>query len=277
MRIAISNIAWDTTEDESIAELLTKFSIDAIDIAPTKYFPHPSQATEKEIKKIRKWWEDHGIEITGMQSLLFGTEGLNIFGGKDSQHAMLYHLQAVCHIGSLLGAYRLVFGSPKNRDRSGLSDLQALDESVHFFRRLGDIASQHGVMICLEPNPSQYGANFMTNSVETAHVVHVVDHPAIRMHFDTGALTINREKPATILHNSAHLITHVHASEPGLVPLGDGGTDHHSIHTLLQQYLPDHVVSIEMIATREETHQSSIERALKYAVKCYRPAQEVSQ
>ncbi|MGM1231309.1 sugar phosphate isomerase/epimerase, partial [Escherichia coli] len=73
---------------------------------------------------VRQWWADQGIEITGMQALLFGTTGLNVFGDNKSQEALLEHMRAVCHIGAGLGAIRLVFGSPKNRDRSGLSDTQ---------------------------------------------------------------------------------------------------------------------------------------------------------
>jgi hypothetical protein len=52
-----------------------------------------------------------------MQALLFGTTGLNVFGDNKSQEAMLEHLRAVCRIGAGLGATKLVFGSPKNRDR----------------------------------------------------------------------------------------------------------------------------------------------------------------
>ena len=69
----------------------------------------------------RAWWAERGIEITGMQALLFGTSGLNVFGPSEVQDAMLAHLAAVCRIGAGLGAVRVVFGSPKNRDRSGLT------------------------------------------------------------------------------------------------------------------------------------------------------------
>lgn len=272
MRLAISNIAWDIAEDISVAKLLGKFGVDAIDVAPGKYFPAPANAKDKDIANVRRWWADHGIEITGMQALLFGTTGLNVFGDSKSQEAMLEHLRAVCRIGAGLGATRLVFGSPKNRDRSGLSDAQALEQAVTFFRRLGKTAQEHGVIVCLEPNPTRYGANFMTSSAETAHVVAVVGHGAIRMQFDTGALTINGESPEAVLESSARFIGHVHASEPDLVPLGDGGTDHQIMRKALQHHIPDHVVAIEMVATKEEPHLHSIERALTCAVKCYRTA-----
>ena len=78
-----------------------------------------------------------------------------------------------------------------------------MDMAVPFFRRLGDIAQNFGVVICLEPNPTCYGANFMTTSAETAQVVEQIAHPAVRMQLDTGALTINGEDPATVLQDCA--------------------------------------------------------------------------
>lgn len=270
MRLAISNIAWDISEDEDVAKLLKYYSVDAIDIAPGKYFPEPAKATDEEIAHVKHWWAKRGIEITGMQALLFGTVGLNVFGSYDIQDAMLQHLTAVCRIGAGLGGIRLVFGSPKNRDRNGLNDEQAFEIAIPFFRRLGDIAQFYGVVVCLEPNPPCYGANFMTTSAETTEVVRQVAHPAIRMQLDTGALTINDEDPAAILQNSAMLIGHVHASEPDLVPLGDGVSDHAMVAACLKQRLPEHIVSIEMLATKNEPHPVSIERALGVAIRHYR-------
>jgi sugar phosphate isomerase/epimerase len=269
MRIAISNIAWDRTEDDDVAGLLQRHDVDAIDVAPGKYFPEPAQATDDEIARVRLWWAEHGIEITGMQALLFGTTGLNVFGQPEVQDAMLRHLLAVCRIGAGLGAFRLVFGSPKNRDRSAVNDDQAIAMATTFFRRLGDIAQSHGVIICLEPNPPCYGANFMTTSAETALIVEQVSHPAVRMQLDTGALTITGEDPAAVLQNHAGLIGHVHASEPDLVPLGDGGTDHARAAESLLRFLPEHVVSIEMLATGNEPHLVSIQRALGVAQRHY--------
>lgn len=271
MRLAISNIAWDVSEDEVIADVLRSSGIDAIDIAPGKYFPDPCKASSDEITRVRQWWAGRGFEITGMQALLFGTTGLNLFGSQESQAAMLEHLRAVCAIAGRLGALRLVFGSPKNRDRFGLSDEGAMAIAIDFFRRLGDIAHAEGVVVCLEPNPVRYGANFMVTSEETARVVEAVRHPAILMQFDTGAVTLNNESPAGVLRRCAHLIGHIHASEPDLVPLGDGGTSHVQMHEALKWSLPSHIVSIEMAATTREPHVQSIQRALAVAARSYGP------
>jgi D-psicose/D-tagatose/L-ribulose 3-epimerase len=274
MRLSISNIAWDVVEDDAVAGLLNELRIDAIDVAPGKYFPQPERAIERDIEEVRRWWADRGVAIVGMQAMLFGTRGLNLFASDDVQRTMLDHLKAVCRIGAGLGANHLVFGSPKNRDRTGLDDAASLVRAVGFFRRLGDIADAHSVSICLEPNPPRYGANFMTTSAETAEVVQQIGHPAIRMQLDTGALTINGESVVKLLSDHAGLIGHIHASEPDLLPLGDGTTDHRGIGRALTQVLPNHTVTVEMLATVSEPHLGSIRRALNTAIDGYRNRQE---
>lgn len=270
MRIAISNIAWDASEDDAVAQLLQRYRIDAIDVALPKYFQNLQHVVSEDLFAIKRRWSNAGIEVTGMQSLMFGTSGLNLFGSADTQAAMLAHLSTVCRCAAGLGATRLVFGSPKNRDRSGLSDTGAERIAIPFFRQLGDIAKLHGVAICLEPNPPSYGANFMTTSAETARVVREVAHTAIRMQLDTGALAINREDAAQVVQDNAALIGHIHASEPQLVPLGDGGADHDRAADAVRRSLPNHLVSIEMVATQNEPHLASIERALNVAIRSYR-------
>lgn len=269
MRLSISNIAWDTTEDETMATLLSRFAVNAIDIAPGKYFPEPAQASSAQISEVRQWWQVRGIDIVGMQALLFGTSGLNVFGDAESQNKMLTHLQAVCRIGAAIGAHYLVFGSPKNRDRSGLSDTQAQEAASVFFTRLGDIAQHEGVCMCLEPNPTFYGANFMTHSTDTAAFVTALNHPAIKMQLDTGAIALNEEDTAQVLQNYAHLIGHIHASEPRLLPLGDSDSDHAYNSRAINRYLPEKIVTIEMVATQNEPHLDAITRALTVANQYY--------
>ncbi len=270
MRIAISNLAWDVSDDELIASLLNTHRIDAIDVAPSKYFPNPRAARSADMGRVRDWWADRGIAIVGMQALLFGATGLNMFGTDESQAAMLTHLDDMCRIGAGLGATKLVFGSPKNRDRSLLTDAQTQRVAVAFFRCLGDIAIRHGVVICLEPNPSCYGANFMINSAETAGIIREVASPAVRMQLDAGAITINGEDPGRVIHEYAALVGHVHASEPDLVALGDGTTNHGLMASALRTCLPDQIVSIEMLPARKEPNLMAIERALGVAIRHYR-------
>ena len=269
MRLSISNIAWDIAEDDAVSGLLQRHRIAAIDVAPGKYFPEPASASPCRIAEVRGWWADRGISIIGMQSLLFGTRGLNVFGPPSSQSAMLEHLTHVCRIGSGLGATLLTFGSPRNRDRGELADLQARELAIDFFRRLGGIAGNAGVQICLEPNPPRYGANFMTTAEETARVVEAVDHPAIRMQFDTGAIAITGEDPRAVLEDHGAAVGHVHISEPDLLPLGAGGTNHALMAEALKGLLPDRILTIEMLTNDLTPRLGVIGEALQLAARFY--------
>jgi D-psicose/D-tagatose/L-ribulose 3-epimerase len=270
MRISVSNIAWNSSEDGVVANLLARFDVNAIDVAPGKYFHNPKLATTDEIIRIRDWWLTRGIEIVGMQALLFGTNGLNLFGSEKVRRDMLTHLEVICSIGANLGAKNLVFGSPRNRDRTGLSDDVARAISIDFFGALGDMASQFGINVCLEPNPACYGSNFMTNTIDTARVVSAVAHPAIRMQLDTGAITINNEDLDLVINEYADLIGHIHASEPDLVTLGDGGVNHAAMGKSINKNMPEKIVSIEMLPSKHESNSCALERALRLAIDNYR-------
>ena len=267
MRLSISNIAWPAEADSVVAALLRRHGLDAIDVAPGILFPDLAAATPADIAARRGWWADREIEIVGMQALLYGTEGLNLFGPPPVQAAMLAHLGRVCRLAAGLGARRLVFGSPRNRNRSGLSDADATAVAAAFFRRLGDIAALHGCTICLEPNPPAYGANFMTDLASAAAAVRATDHPAIRLQLDVGALAMTGEDPAEALAATAPLVAHIHASEPHLAVLGDDGTGHATAAAAIRRYCPDRVVAIEMRAAPEPL--PALDRALGFAVATY--------
>lgn len=269
MRLAISNLAWNPLLDESVSKLLIKYGVSAIDVAPGKYFADVPTASSRDVDEVKHRWARNGIEIIGMQALLFGTSGLNLFGPPDASERMLSHLEHVCRVGAGLGATRLVFGSPKNRDCTGLSQREANAIATEFFWRLGGIAERYGVCICLEPVPSRYGSNFMTTTVEAALIVEQVNHPAIRMQLDTGAATANQEDIDEILARYWQLVGHVHASEPGLGPLGDGGTDHGKVRAALTRWLHECFVSIEMLASESRPQIAAIERAILVGIREY--------
>ena len=277
MRLSISNLAWDPQHDEQVARLLDDAALDAIEIAPTKYFSlalaNQEAPAAGELAAVRTAWLERGIDIVAMQSLLFGTTGLNMFGPPAVQEAMLDHLARVLRIGAGLGARRLVFGSPKNRDRQGIDIGTAMARGVDFFRRLGERASAAGCIVCLEANPAAYGCNFMTTTAEAAEVVRLTVHPAIRLQFDLGTVTANGEDAAELLQHHHDLIGHVHISEPGLKPLGSSDADHAHYGALLRRWLaPGMSVSIEMLTPHDADPLATIAGAIDLAVRRYRHA-----
>lgn len=263
-RISYSHIAWDQDEEEAAGAVLMRRGINAVDVAPGRYFPDPALTTRADALRVRDWWQSRGIDLLGMQALLFGVAGLNLFGVPAHRTALLERLTAVARVAGWLGATRLVFGSPKNRDRGELSPEQALEIAIPFFRTLGERAVGYGVQFCLEPNPTCYGCNFMTSTDEGAAVVRAIGHPGIRLHLDAGTMAINQEDPAVMVERHQNLVGYVHASEPDLNPVVDGPV-HAALGRALAAHLPTIPVSIEM----RRAGLLALEPAIASTIGCY--------
>jgi D-psicose/D-tagatose/L-ribulose 3-epimerase len=269
MRLSVSNLAWDVVEDDSVARLLGAYGIEAIDIAPGKYFPDPLAATSRDVARVKVFWADRGIEIHALQGLLFGADRLNIFGSPDVVEALLARLEAVCVIAAGLGAGIVVFGSRANRNRVGLDDRTAFDRAVTFFRRAGSLVASYDLVMTLEAIPACYDANFLNRTSEAADVVTAVDMAALRLHLDTGAMFVNGENHYEAITRYASLFAHAHASDPWLATLGDAGCDHASVARVIERLCPDLTVTIEMLPSESMSQIENLRRALAFATERY--------
>ena len=292
MRLGLTNLAWDPSQDEAVAGLLARLGVDAIDVAPSKYFADVAAVREAEAHRVCDWWSDQGIEITGMQSLLYGTQGLNLFGPPDVQQRMLAYLAAVCRVGAWLGATRLVFGSPANRNRAGLADAEAWARALEFFGRLAEVAADAGVTICLEGVHPHYGANFMTDTASSLRMARTLSHPSVGIVLDTAVVQLNGEDIEALLAEGAAWVRHIHASEKDLVPLGQPAdarqpgvqsgvqsgvppghlpeaVDHATMAAAIRRWVPDRVVCVEILAIGNDLHFSDIEQSVAFARRHY--------
>lgn len=266
-QLSISNIAWDAKDDLKVAQILNKHDVKYIDLAPSKYFKDFKEATITEIKQVKDTWKKQGISIYGMQSLMFGTNDLNLFGDNLVQSVMLDHLSSVCRIGDLLDARYLVFGSPKNRDCSVVEDDKREGIALDFFYRLGEIAKHYNVKICLEPNPKLYGANFLTTTKDTFDFVRKLNHPNIRMQLDTGTMLVNHEA-ASVIEHVKDMIGHVHLSQKNLTALGDSCEDVSDVSINTADKVSNNIISSKLSCIEEE-HECLAEVLNQTEIKVY--------
>ncbi len=268
MQLSISNIAWNKEFDETVAQILVQEGVRFIDIAPGKYFPDFASATIEDISRVRCFWEKYGIKIIGMQSLFFGTKGLNLFD-KTSQSAMFSHLQAVRWIAAGLGVERMTFGSPRNRDRSGLTDAEADAIAKQFFRcwstkKLdGDVQPR----LLLEPNPTLYGANFLTTTDSATDFVKSLAEPLIGLQLDLGTVTVNGENP-NVIERAASVVGHIHVSEPRLVPVGTTDAPH-ALYATHLKIVPAKYLTIEMVERDAEKQIEAVKKSVQFVKRSY--------
>ena len=261
MRLAISSIAWPTEKEAEVASLLQRLGVDAVEIAPTKIWPQPLQASPDDILTYRRFWEDRGIQVVAMQALLFGRLDLVLFGTAELRAQALAYLKGIVELGAQLGAGALVFGSPKNRARGTLSMEQATNIAIPFFRELGDYAAERNTCVVLEANAPQYGCDFIVNSDEAADLVHAVGSEGFGLHLDVACMEMAGEDLVEQVLKYRERIRHFHVSAPFLAPV-NYREEFRDLRQVLQGY--DRCVSIEMKAAEDPSQALfQVETALK--------------
>lgn len=214
-KLTISNLSWKHNDNDMMLKILNDYGIDQLEIAPYKYFGCKlTDIDTNEINNLNK------VNIYSFQAILYPlTE--NIFNNDLERTTISDYLYRVIDIASKLQIKILVFGSPKNRKRNGLTYDQAIDIAVPFFKNIGDYAYKNNVIICLEPNAREYNCDFITNSNEGRDFVLKVNSPGFRLHLDVGCMFLENENIFSSIVNNLDILEHIHFSAPGLKCLLD--------------------------------------------------------
>ena len=245
MKLAVSNIAWTVEQDDAVASAFVELGVRGIEVAPTKIWPAPLDATDVQIDAYRQFWESRGIEIVASQALLFGKPELTLFENEETRNRTLDYLRGIVRVCARLGAGALVFGSPVNRRVGDGNPDAAWTAAVDFFGRLGESALSEGTAIVMEANPREYKADFATRASDALRLVREVNQPGFLLHLDTACMTLAGD-PVSLIGESMDLLRHFHVSEPFLGPIGPDKVDHAQFASELSGRGYSHWISIEM-------------------------------
>lgn len=270
MKLSVSQIAWTTAENEPMAKMLAEHGVESFEFAPSLLFPGRStdEVTDDEIRTTGEWWATRGLRPVAAQSLLFNRPDVKLFGTEGEREALLRALSRVIRIAGSLGAIPLVFGSPGNRRRGGLSPARAHDIASDFFRAAGAIAERHGCILCIEPNAVDYGCDFINTLAEAAALVRSVDHPGFALNVDAGVMRMEGDG-VDMLREALPLARHFHISNPYLAPVGGQDEFHGELASVLRECQYDGYVSIEMRKTGEDDNVASVRTAVEFAQRVY--------
>ena len=268
MKLAFSTMAWEPAQDALVRATLARRGVNGIEVAPLKHWPQAPDVPSATLASFRHKWSQAGISVVALQGILFGLPELQLFGSEQQQAALERHLVGMCMLAGTLGARVVVFGAPRNRVRGDLTEKEAMERAVPLLFRVAGEAHDVGVVLCLEPAPRMYGADFICTTEEALRLSEAVNHPGFGVHFDAGASAINAESDALVLR-ALQAAQHFHASEVDLLPLGSGTVDHHHLGALIRAANYDNWLSIEMRASPAESVIDTIERAIDVAMEAY--------
>lgn len=260
-RLSMSNLAWSEATVESIAPRLRAAGIEGVEIAPTAIWPEAPRVTAKDARKHSRRWHDNGLDVSGIQSLLYGHPELQLLH-PETWPAMHSHLTAMIELAHELGTHIAVFGSPRNRIRGNLESAAADRLAIEFFHSLVPVLVASGVTLTLEPNAPAYGADYLIRYTDVVALSEAIGSRQIQPQVDTGCLLMVGEDPVRSIGDRAP--AHVHISAPHLLP-PPGPVKHELIADSLKKIGYEGWIVLEMLQAPSNPLGAALEAAEWFA------------
>jgi D-psicose/D-tagatose/L-ribulose 3-epimerase len=252
LKLAVSNLAFcKELPFEKIVVELSRMGIAGIELAPTHLAKELNLDLPGSIPLIRSVLNDNDMSFSGMQSLFFGHPELQLFD-KRSWPSLLAHLKKMIILAEQLDIHTIVFGSPRNRVKGNLAEKEAAEIAFEFFGSLIPSLAASNVVLTLEPNPSEYGADWLNTYADCVQLTEKINSFWIDAQIDVGCMNLSNEDVLEAIHN--HTPRHVHFSVPGLGAI-PGTIDFTPIVEALNEL--DYIgwVTLEMLNSKELTYE----------------------
>lgn len=269
-KIAISNIGWHMSEEADVAKTLQELGVKYVEIAPTKVWEDPVSATDEQIKTYLDFWKGYGIQVVAFQSMLFGKNDLTIFDDATTRAKTKAYLDKFIALAGKMGAGVLVFGSPKNRRvPETMDDEEAETIAEEFFGSLGETATANHTSFCIEPNPTVYDCNFVTDAGQGRRLVADVANAGFGLHLDAAGMTLAGDDPKSSIVEAKNILRHFHISAPYLGSIEEKEVQHQQMANALRSIDYQGFTSIEMRPGDEGQNVERVRAAVKIAQKYY--------
>ncbi len=270
-RLGVSNLAWPARAEARALALLAARGAQGVEVAPTRIAPW-DELTPQRLSAFRQGCTEAGLVVSSMQAIFYGRPEATLLGEPADFEAMAEQVRRIAGIAHALGAGVAVFGAPNSRLRGTLSPADAMQRGAERLRRLGDLAAAGGLVLCMEPVPAIYGADFLNHADEVVEIVRAAGHPSVRAHLDTACVCLAGDDVAAAIRAAAPLLAHYHMAEPQLGPFAHPVLDHARAGATLDEVDYQGWVVIEMREVEAEADEDglgAVAAAIAYARRHY--------
>jgi len=263
-RFGICNELFVDWELPAVCETAKRLGYEGLELAPFTLAPRITDLSPDRMREIRQTIEDAGLETIGLHWLLAKTEGLHLTSPDAAiRRRTADYLKALTEATRELGGSLMVFGSPQQRNRTPEVTMdQAMDHAAEVFGAILDRLDSYEVDLCVEPLAAAE-TNFLSRIAEAEALIRRLDHPRVKLHLDTKAMSAD---PGGSIEDliRAHGASagHFHANDPNLRGPGMGDLDFGPIMKALEASGYDGWVSVEVFDYEpgaEATASQSIE------------------
>jgi D-psicose/D-tagatose/L-ribulose 3-epimerase len=268
MKLSVSNVAWYQGRIDEFLGFIASLGCTGVELGPSMIWPEPVLAPAAARQGLKRSISDAGLELAGIQALLYTRQDLAMFGDAATRGRMLEYLTGMMDLCRDLGGEVMVFGSPRNRTMGTLPRDKARDIALKFFREVGIRAGKRGVYFCIEPL-GRTETDFINTVAEAYSLLGETGHPeGLGLHIDIKGLIDEHEVDAPYLVDMFAVAKHIHISEPDLRPVGTGLYDHTAVSRKIRKSGYGRFVSIEM-RRKDASVENTIGSSVRYAQEVY--------
>ena len=245
MKFCISNLAWTKNETKEALILLKKKGIRLLEYSPNLLFDNYN--SRKEIKIVRKFWDQNSIKLYSMQTVLHGVNNAFLFGTSSQKRIFFNEIKKKIILAKKLGTKVIVFGSPASRKifKNKKSNLDIL--AYKMFKRISLLCIKHKITFCLEAIAKIYKTKYLTHTRDAINLVKKIENDYFRINLDLGTIISNKENFNILIKKNLNLIGHVQISSPHLKNLLKYKTKIKLFIKSLKKLGYKNVVSVEML------------------------------
>jgi sugar phosphate isomerase/epimerase len=210
MKLSISNLAWDFSENNIIFKSLKEHNINRIEGVLTKINSWENLTIE-QIKNFKNILNEYDFKMESIQSIFYGItcEGLH-----DTEK-IVNHIKKLILFCEILETKILVLGSPSLRKKIKNNQSQ-LSET---FLNIDRILKNTNIELLIEPNTKSYGGEYFYNLNEIVNFIQKNNFCNINTMIDTHNLVLEGYDPSTEYIYYKNYIKHIHISEQNLLPI----------------------------------------------------------
>ena len=267
MRLALSNLALKGDPPVDYLRRLASMGVAGIEVAPTRVAAW-QDLDDEVLNAYRDKVESAGLVVSSLQALLYGINDAHLLRDEAAFEMMRAHLQRVARAGARLGAGVGVFGSPRNRQKGEMDADEAWALGRARFRALAETVADEGFSLGLEPVPAFYGGDFVETAEAVIEMVRQVDHPGLRIHLDTGCVTLGGGDIGAAIDAAGSELGHFHIAEPKLAGLRHSVIDHAAAAAGLARQKYDKWVAIEMLEPADGSDED-VFYSVEFAIATY--------
>lgn len=245
MKLAISNIAWETPRMDEHLALLNEVGCHGFELSPSMIWQEPVDVKRETLLAFKQKINSYGLEIPSMHSLTYPRPDLTFFDSKESRDGLIRYIVALGEIANLLEISVMIFGSAKSRRFGDRDKEDCLNVMSAAFRMMAQKLAPLGVTLLIEPL-GKHETDSINNLDEAYDLMARVDHPGFALHNDLKSSFTEGEDQAYVWSKYGKFTKHAHVANPGLKPPSSECTEHLLAAKAMHEAGYNRYISIEM-------------------------------